>query len=171
MKWFFTICFLLFFIPNDLKSQTVEVPFTALNIGCSFKDEFNLEYISNKQPPPYSIVIRNKEELIRLINCQDDYVFDFNKYIIIGIIGESGGCNSPIVSLKVSKEPVKNNYVIESTILQIGLCRMIFWYQSFISIEKPEENSSFEFKTIKDLYIKGDSPPLLPVASAFGGSS
>ena len=123
MKCIFTICFLLVFIPDELISQTVEVPFTSLNIGCSVKDEFNSEYSSNKQPPPYNIVIRNKEELIRFTNCPDDFLFDFNKYIIIGIIGTTSGCNSPIVSFKVLKEPDTKKYVIESSIIQIGLCR------------------------------------------------
>lgn len=97
-------------------------------------------------------IVKNNTEYQELIqfrsphsNC-DNYqlpVVDFNKYTLIGYISSIAGCDSPQISHEIRKQ--NNQYMINITIIQQGVCKRNNPVKVWCLIPKVDESSAIKF--------------------------
>ena len=102
-----------------------------------------------------SIVIRNKEDLLKLKDSKTMDV-DLNEKTVLGFRGQIGGCSDPDFDIKVIRDDLKKIYTVEANVQQNGMCKKLILYQKFIAIDKVKKNYEVVFKTT-NISDKGDS--------------
>jgi len=82
------VTFFLFLGINEIKSQTIEIPYQDFEWNCNFKSSSG------------NFIIRNRSELKEFSTC-NLFSFDFEKYTIIGVQGLNVGHEVPVVVFKI----------------------------------------------------------------------
>ncbi len=138
-------------------SQTVKIPHSTYVFDCSLIQAQNAVPPNGEKPNPsrtrnkQHFIIQSKAELIRLTQCNQDYDFDFEKNILIGVDGVTSGCAPEFCLFEVLKDTIQKIYSVNYVKTNAGFCRGMFPYRSFIQIEKPTENYQIELNRVDSL--------------------
>ncbi|MEN9445758.1 MAG: hypothetical protein RL728_270 [Bacteroidota bacterium] len=148
MRNILNISVVMFFFTTSILDQDKESSFVEriscekIDIGCLILGrETNGEHI-----------IRNEFEYQKLLNERSDHsncgnyelpAIDFNRYTLIGYISSIEGCDFPQISFEIIKQ--NNQYSINLTIIQKGLCKRNNPVKVWYLIPKIDESSTINF--------------------------
>jgi outer membrane protein OmpA-like peptidoglycan-associated protein len=138
-------------------SQTVKVPHATYIFDCSFLPDksvvsgYDQKHSQSRPINPRHFIIQSKAELTELTKCEQNYNFDFDKNILIGVYGQTSGCGPGFCFFEVFQDTIQKKIVVNYMKTATGLCRGMFPYQSFIQIEKPDEKYHIELIKVDSL--------------------
>ena len=143
----------LLFAQEQKTSQGEKIPCKEISIGCLMLGrDLDGEH-----------VIRNDTEYQKLLdfpsphsNCGSYKLppIDFTKYTLIGYISGIAECKLPKVVHQVSKK--NNNYTINITIMQQGICKMNNSIKLWCLIPKINESSILDFQVKREIEYMND---------------
>ena len=130
------VTFFLFLGINEIKSQTIEIPYQDFEWNCNFKSSSG------------NFIIRNRSELKEFSTC-NLFSFDFEKYTIIGVQGLNVGHEVPVVVFKILMDNSNKIITVEAKIYGGKSCSCRVGkpsFKKFIYVDKLPSDYQIEFK-------------------------